>query len=188
MVTRNDAGAIFRSWGGIDRSAVGLAWVPVCHRFGCHHLFRLIEGTDSGGGQVGAATDGAGEVVVSTLPGPQSGRGVSATTTVPGCGAALELSVAEARALASMLEALEPVTPVVLCGLDAVHPGPHHALGQVSGPHWWWLRWDDTGEHRELVERAPCCAATDDEAAGEVGVPCALPAGHPGSHSYVRPA
>ena len=105
-----------------------------------------------------------------------------------GCGVELELSAAEARVLASMLDGTQPVASVVYCELEADHPGSHLALGQVSGPDWWWLRWDEAGQHRELVAAVCCDALAVPGGPGEPGVPCWLPAGHAGAHGFTRPA
>lgn len=115
----------------------------------------------------------------------RGGRSVTSPEwTSEGCEGSLELTVAEARLLASMLDALEPVEPVVFCGLEDGHDGLHYALGQVSGPAYWWLRWDDSGQRRELVEHAVCEVTSEGWIEAE---PCALHGGHAGAHSFTRP-
>lgn len=100
----------------------------------------------------------------------------------------LELSAAETRLLSSMLAGTQPVEPVVYCELEADHDGVHYALGQISGPDWWWLRWNESDSRRELVETVPCDALAAVAGPGEQGVPCALPRDHVGACGFTRPA
>lgn len=68
----------------------------------------------------------------------------------------------------------------VWCDLETGNAGPHYSLGLVGPLGWWWLRWDDVGEHREFVARPLCNVPgpAPDHA------PCGNPAGHAGGHRW----
>ncbi len=104
-----------------------------------------------------------------------------------GCDAVLAWTPAERRLLSAMPDPGEVLEDDVWCGLEADHPGAHWALAQVSGPDFWWLRWDHDGR-RELVHHSVCARRCEAGESGQPWVPCDLPDGHAGAHSYTRPA
>ncbi len=131
----------------------------------------------------GAAAAGEALAVVG---GPAWGSSVTETGPAD-CARSTPWSPAEAALLAALPAPGQDLEDRVWCELEAGHTGPHHGLGQISGPHWWWLRWqedhgDDPPARREFVSLGFCGDA------GPGGVECSLPAGHVGAHSYrLRP-
>lgn len=109
-----------------------------------------------------------------------------------GCDTVVTWTPAERRLLQALPDPGEVIEHEVWCGLEHGHPGPHWALGQVSGEDFWWLRWSDdttdTPARRELVHHEVCGRLRATGEIGEPHVPCTLPHGHPGAHSYTRPA
>jgi hypothetical protein len=68
-------------------------------------------------------------------------------------------------------------------GLEGVAgSSPHYTAAQTSFDDFWWLRWDDIGQRRELVNLPPCAAV---EVPGdEDSDVCTLLLRHTGFHSF----
>ena len=95
------------------------------------------------------------------------------------CGAAVLFTEAELALLAALPEGSEPVEDRAWCELEHGHAGLHYGLGQISGPTWWWLRWNDRQDRREFIDGG-FCGARPDSGRGD----CTLPDGHDGRHSF----
>ena len=74
------------------------------------------------------------------------------------------------------------------CELQAGHPGPHLALGQIYGGRARWFQWVPGERHDwlDIADDAHCDAAgppVSDDIPDDPEL-CLLPAAHPGGHSF----
>lgn len=92
------------------------------------------------------------------------------------CRERLELSGRERSVLRSV--AVRGVDSSLYCELQAGHGQEHVAgvRGAGEGGPAWWLRW---WPGRRVLEARATCGAV-----GEDGVPCRVPGGHEGRHTY----
>lgn len=109
---------------------------------------------------------------------------MSSRSDVAGCSTKLLLTGAEMSLLLSMTDAWLSTEPEMWCELAAGHVNLHYALAQVSGPFWWWLRWNDAGDRRELVQIDRCEHL---DLSSHSWARCTLFANHMGRHRCDRP-